>query len=154
LPLSMHDRIESLQRTAHAWLAFKRLLDAIPDADLERPNEIGVWSGRDVVVHVATWEDEALRVIAHLDAGLPERWPDHSGAARDAWNAAQLAPFRALSTAEIRVFSVGTHAELMLAAEQSPVAGPSVAMRVTEGHTAEHLAQLRELRQRYRVPRG
>ena len=47
MPLSMHDRIELLQRTAHAWLAYKRLLDAIPDADLERPREIGEWSGRD-----------------------------------------------------------------------------------------------------------
>jgi hypothetical protein len=152
MPLSMHDRIELLQRTAHAWLAYKRLLDAIPDADLERPHEIGEWSGRDVIIHIANWEQTALQVVAAMDAGKPERWPAGSGAQRDAWNEAQIAPYRSLSTADLREFVEQTHVALMLAAERSPAAGPSIALRLTEGHTTEHVAQLRELRQRYRNP--
>jgi hypothetical protein len=148
----MHDRIELLQRAAHAWLAYKRLLDAIPDADLERPREIGAWSGRDIVLHIATWEQAALQVIADIDTGQPERWPAGAGTQRDAWNEAQIAPYRSLSTADIREFAEQTHVALMVAAERSPVAGPSIAMRFTEGHVAEHLAQLREVRQRYRKP--
>jgi hypothetical protein len=152
MPLSMHDRIELLQRTAHAWLAYKRLLDAIPDADLERPREIDAWSGRDVMIHIANWEQAALQVVADMDAGQPERWPTGIGAQRDAWNEAQIAPYRSLSTADIREFVEQTHVALMIAAERSPAAGPSIAMRLTEGHTSEHVAQLRELRQRYRNP--
>jgi hypothetical protein len=149
MSLSMDARLEYLQRAARAWLAYKRAVDALPDAALERPNTVGPWSGRDVIAHVATWEDEALRVIAAMDAGGPEAWPDTpDGPALDAWNEAHVAPFRALSTPELRQFADDTHTLLMNLAERSPAAGPRIAAELTEGHCGEHLEQLRALAQR------
>ena len=54
------------------------------------------------MIHIANWEQEALNVIAVVDAGQPEQWPAVTGAQRDAWNEAHIAPYRSLSTADIR----------------------------------------------------
>lgn len=38
---------------------------------IERPNTVGSWSGRDVMLHIANWEEEAMQAIRDLDSGAP-----------------------------------------------------------------------------------
>ena len=144
-PITMGKRIDYLQRAAHAWLAFKRVVDSVSDAELERRATVGAWAGRDVLAHIAVWENEALEVIRRVDAGEPEIWPELHGAALDDWNESHVAPFRAWTVAQVREFADATHAELMQLAERSPAAGPQIAAEMTEGHCAEHLDDMRGL---------
>jgi hypothetical protein len=108
-----------------SWIAYQALLDGILETDLARPMTVGVWSGKDVVAHIATWEAHCLGLILRWDTGAPKRWTeefDEQDAARwDAWNEAQVQPFRARLVADIRGYAVKVHTALLRAAAGSTV---------------------------------
>src|ERR687898_936869 len=66
-----------LSERAHAlWSAIRAAAYALSDEQIDRPNTIGSWSGRDVMVHIANWEEAATQAIRDLDAG--KRYFEHA----------------------------------------------------------------------------
>ena len=57
-----------------SWIAYQALLDGISETDLARPMTVGVWSGKDVVAHIATWESACADVVALLRSLDPADW--------------------------------------------------------------------------------
>ena len=53
--------------------------------DIDRPF-IGVWSLKDIVGHVATWEAHYVTAIREVRAGKPSPLQDFDESKRDAWN--------------------------------------------------------------------
>jgi len=66
------DRQVLLKRLDTAWRAFKESYAGLCEAQLIEPGVSGVWSVRDIIAHVTTWEEEALK---HLPSILEDRRP-------------------------------------------------------------------------------
>jgi hypothetical protein len=147
LPISIDERLDILQRTSRSWLELKKAIERLSDDDLSRPNTVGNWSGRDLMVHVASWDEEMTRLLRDLDAGKPERWPDTEGDRIDVWNGSHVAAFRNVSIVEARRYFEGTHFEFMDVLEKSP----SVTAKLVgtyHQHYDEHLPQFQALKRR------
>jgi hypothetical protein len=66
------DRQRLLKRLDTAWGAFKASYAGLSEAQLMEPGVTGGWSVRDIIAHVTTWEEEALK---HLPSILQGRRP-------------------------------------------------------------------------------
>src|SRR5438132_14252017 len=82
------DRVEKLlERLDTAWMAFKESYAGLTDAQLLEPGVTGAWSVRDIIAHVTTWEEEALKHLPLIiTGGRPPRYSTAYGGI-DACNA-------------------------------------------------------------------
>lgn len=145
MAISFEERLELLQRTSRRWLELKRAIEALPPQRLAEPVAPGGWTGRELILHLATWDEELMRVIEERDAGEDAPWPPPGGAARDAWNAERIAAFRDLPGDDALDYFEQAHFELMELLERSP----SVTRALIEpliAHYDEHLAEINRLR--------
>ena len=92
-----------LKRLDTAWTAFKESYAGVPDAQLLEPGIAGDWSVKDILAHVTTWEEEALK---HLPLEKRLLWGEHDPLV-PAWEGEKLA--RAIG-AELKVFDDVGHA--------------------------------------------
>jgi hypothetical protein len=71
----MNPRAQLLKRLDNAWLAFKKSYAGLSDAEVLEPGVTGAWSVRDIIAHVTTWEEEALKHLPLiLKGGKPPRY--------------------------------------------------------------------------------
>ena len=81
------DRPGLLKCLDEAWEAFRESHAGLSDAELMEPGVTGDWSVRDIVAHVTTWEEEALKYLPLiLEGGTPPRYRATYGGI-DAFNA-------------------------------------------------------------------
>src|SRR5712691_2112904 len=95
------DRQVLLKRLDTAWRAFKESYAGLSEAQLMEPGVSGAWSVRDIIAHVTTWEEEALK---HLPSILEDRRPPRYSATYggiDAFNAQMTKLKGGLSLAEV-----------------------------------------------------
>ena len=52
-----------LQRLNDAWAVFKESYTGLPESQLLEPGVTGKWSVRDILAHITTWEEEALKYL-------------------------------------------------------------------------------------------
>jgi hypothetical protein len=145
MTITFDERLEMLQQASLAWRDLKRVVDRVNDEALERPNTIGTWRGRDVLAHIANWEEVGISMIAEMDAGQPEQWPDTRAIGLDAFNEQMLTPYRDLSLEEVKQYFEGTHYALMNLAETSQAIRPALLLDITRDHYAQHIDDLRKL---------
>lgn len=128
-----------------AWQEFNASLAGIPDDLWQQPNAIGEWSLQDILGHISTWENEALKYIPVILEGkrLP-RYKDMYGGI-DAFNAKTVTENRHLTLAEVREKSAQTHQRLLDYLQALPdelfASGSRVLRRVlldTYGHYPYH----------------
>ena len=50
-----------LKRLDREWQSLLESLRALSDEAMSRPGVVGEWSGKDLLGHIATWEDEAIK---------------------------------------------------------------------------------------------
>ena len=107
------DRRQLLTRLDKAWEAFNESYAGLSDARLMEPGVTGAWSVRDILAHVTTWEEEALKHLPLiLKGGTPPRYSVRYGGI-DAFNALMTEQKRALSLSEVRAQSAATHGRLV-----------------------------------------
>jgi hypothetical protein len=114
------DKRQLLTRLDKAWAAFKESYAGLPDARLMEPGVTGAWSVRDILAHVTTWEEEALkhlRVI--LEGGIPPRYSVTYGGI-DAFNARMTEQKRSLALSEVLEQLDKTHRRLISFIESAP----------------------------------
>lgn len=145
MAISTNERLAMLQTAAKSWLEVRRLLDAISDAALTKPNTVGTWSGRDLLIHLANWDEEAVNVLERMAAGEPAHWPLPPGVDGDEWNEEHVAPWRSATPAQARRYLADAHDRLMHLAETMRSVKPRVVLGATEYHYGEHLDDLRKL---------
>jgi hypothetical protein len=79
-------RQQLLARIESAWTAFKQSFDGLLESRLVEPGVTKAWSVKDIIAHVTTWENEALRHLPTvLKGGRPPRYASEGGI--DAFNA-------------------------------------------------------------------
>jgi len=114
------DRVSSLvERVERAWRAFQCSYAGLSDARMTEPGVVGDWSVKDVIAHVTTWEEEALKHLPLIIAGgRPPRYVTVGGI--DAFNDRVTMQKRGLSLAEVLRESDHTHRRLIAFIESVP----------------------------------
>ncbi|OGC90876.1 MAG: hypothetical protein A2W25_13185 [candidate division Zixibacteria bacterium RBG_16_53_22] len=86
-----------------------KTIDGLNSEELDRPGTIGDWSARDVLLHIAMWDGEALKALAVWRTGHEYDWsytPDY-----DKFNAFWIENTRQLSASQvIQMFNLIRHA--------------------------------------------
>ncbi len=150
------DRVEKLlQRLDTAWTAFKESYAGLTDAQLLEPGVTGDWSVRDIIAHVTTWEEEALKHLPLIIAGgRPPRYSTAYGGI-DAFNARTTEQKRGLSLAAVRRQQEDIHCLLVAfvrsASEDQFVRETRARRRLrldAYGHYPLHTEAIREWRER------
>ena len=147
------DRRQLLKRVDEAWEAFNESYSGLSDAQLMEPGVTGTWSVRDILAHVTTWEEEALKHLPLiLKGGTPPRYSVQYGGI-DAFNAHMTEQKRSLSLAEVRVQLSATHRRLVEFIQSAPedelIGDTRFRRRLrldTYGHYPIHAAAIRQWR--------
>jgi hypothetical protein len=53
------------------WVSFLASFENLNDELMRQPGVVGNWSVRDIIVHVTTWEEEALKFLPVIIKNLP-----------------------------------------------------------------------------------
>jgi hypothetical protein len=109
-----------LKRLDKAWAAFNASYAGLSDAELLEPGVTGVWSVRDIIVHVTWWEEEALTHLPIILAGgKPARYSVRYGGI-DAFNAQMTEQKQDLSLSEVLQQRDDTHRRLIDFIQNAP----------------------------------
>ena len=107
------DRRQLLERLDTAWAVFKTSYAGLSDSQLMEPNVTGAWSVRDILAHVTTWEEEALKYLPLiLEGGKPPRYSVSYGGI-DAFNARMTEQKSGLSLSEVLQQLDDTHRRII-----------------------------------------
>lgn len=109
-----------LERLDRAWTELTDAYAGLSGVQLAAPGVAGDWSVKDILAHVTTWEEEALKHLPHILAGeTPPRYSVTYGGI-DAFNALMTERKRALSVAEVLRQLDETHRQLVAYVQQAP----------------------------------
>ncbi len=95
------------------WTAFQALVADLPEDSACVPGKVGEWSVKDVIAHIAAWEQEGARridVILHGD-GESLSWP--TAAQENEFNAQAVAASSGRSLADVSRSMVEAHQDLV-----------------------------------------
>ena len=94
------ERQQLLKRLEMAWTAIKESYTGLTDSQLTEPGVTGDWSVKDILAHVTTWEEEALKYLPLIINGeKPPRYVQYGGI--DAFNAQMTAQKRGLALSDV-----------------------------------------------------
>ena len=114
------DRLQLLQRVNKAWLEFKESHAGLSDSQILEPGVQGRWSVRDILAHVTTWEEEALKYLPLiLEGGKPPRYAATYGGI-DAFNARMTEEKRGLSLSQVLAQLDHTHQRVIDLIQRTP----------------------------------
>lgn len=151
------DRRQLLRRLDEAWLAFKGSYAGLAEAELLEPGVTGAWSIRDIIAHVTTWEEEALKHLPSILAGRrPPRYSATYGGI-DAFNALMTKQKEGLTLPEVLRQLDDVHQRVLDAIGRAPeeqlVRETRFRRRLrldTYSHYPKHAAAIRRWRERTR----
>ena len=146
------DRKQLLARVDGRWRDFKSAWERLDDASLAEPALDG-WSVKDVIGHLATWEDETLKALPLLLAG--KRPPLYRGI--DRFNAVQIDAKRQQSLKDVIEQADVAHSRLLRYIETAPESAFATETRFrhrlrldTYSHYPEHTEAIRRWRESQR----
>jgi hypothetical protein len=114
------NRERLLKRLEAAWRDFKMSYEGASEHELTMPGVVGDWSIRDLIVHVAIWEEEALKHLPLiLEGKRPPRYSIVYGGI-DAFNAQSMAAMASLTLDEVLQRAEETHRRLVRLVETAP----------------------------------
>ncbi len=114
------NRTQLLEKLERAWTDFRESCSGLTDAELLTPGVTGAWSVRDIIAHVTTWEEEALKHLpVILEGGRTPRYSVAYGGI-DAFNALMTERKAGLSLAEVLRQQGEVHRRLVALVESTP----------------------------------
>jgi hypothetical protein len=151
----MTTRLRLLKRVDDAWAAFTGSYAGLTEETLLRSGVIKTWSVRDIIAHVTTWEEEALKHLPGiLDNRRPPRYSVTYGGI-DAFNALMSSRKKGLTLAEVFKQQAAVHRRVVALIERTPekelASGTRFRNRLrldTYGHYAGHTAAILRWRTR------
>ena len=151
----MDRRQQLLKRLDKTWCVFKDSYAGLPDSKLLELGVTGAWSVRDIIAHVITWEEEALKHLPLVLRGKrPPRYSVTYGGI-DAFNAQTTEQKKTLSLREVFRRQEDVHHRLLDLIEGVPEhqLGGDTRFRHrlrldTYGHYPKHANAIKEWRER------
>src|SRR5258708_27507173 len=106
------DKQQLLKQLEKAWAAIKESYDGLSDSQLTEPGVMDNWSVKDILAHVTTWEEEALKYLPLIiTGGRPPRYIQYGGI--DAFNAQMTEQKRGLALSDVLRQLDETHRRLI-----------------------------------------
>jgi hypothetical protein len=144
------DKQRLRRRLDEAWATLTASYAGLSGRRLTEPGVTGDWSAKDILAHVTTWEQEALKYLPLIIAGgRPPRYSVTDGGI-DGFNARTTAEKRSLSLAEVLKQLDETHERLLDFVDRTPASEFAANARFcrrlrrdTYGHYPEHAAAIR-----------
>jgi hypothetical protein len=151
----VNSRRRLLKQLDRRWKAFRESYAGLSQAVLLTPGVTKAWSVKDIIAHVTTWEEEALKHLpAILEGRKPPRYSVVYGGI-DAFNASMTAKKANLSLVEVLEQQEQVHRRVVEVVERAPedalVPETSFRRRLrldTYGHYPKHAAAIRQWRER------
>jgi hypothetical protein len=113
-------RRQLLTRIDEAWTKLQASYAGLTPDELLEPGVTGSWSVRDILAHVTTWEEEALRYLPLIaTGGTPPRYSTTYGGI-DAFNARMTEAKRHLSLAAVLHQLEDVHRRLVELTQTAP----------------------------------
>ncbi len=120
---------EIIDRIDARWTEFRALIDSVPEALRYEPVPPGAWNVRDIVGHIAWWENGTAEDLLGQTAD-----DNHPAATVDERNAMEYARISSLSYPEALAELDASHALITQVVRDTP----SVQQEDVEGDTWEH----------------
>ena len=148
------DKQQLLKQLEKAWSAIKESYEGLSDSQMTEPGVIDNWSVKDILAHVTTWEEEALKYLPLISTGgrLP-RYIQYGGI--DAFNAQMTEQKRGLALSDVLRQLDETHHRLIdylqSVAEEHFTREARFRHRLrldTYSHYPQHARAIREWRER------
>jgi len=115
------DRRRLLKRLEEAWSEFQEARAGLSEAQLMIQGVTGKWSVRDILAHVTTWEEEALKHLPLvLKGGRPPRYSLMYGGI-DAFNALKTEQKKNLPLAQVLQEMHDVHRHLIVYIQSVPL---------------------------------
>src|SRR5436305_4444856 len=106
------DRQKLLKQLERSWAALKESYLGLSESRLTEPSVIDTWSVKDILAHVTTWEEEALKYLPLIiTGGRPPRYIQYGGI--DAFNAQMTEQKQGLALSEVLRQLDETHRRLI-----------------------------------------
>src|SRR6266699_1053675 len=106
------DKQQLLKRLEKAWTAINESYAGLSDSQLTEPGVMDNWSVKDILAHVTTWEEEALKYLPLiLTGGKPPRYIQYGGI--DGFNAQMAEQKRGLALSDVQRQLDETHRRLL-----------------------------------------
>jgi len=128
---------------AHAWQGLLDSFAGVPNERLAEPGVAGDWSAKDVLTHVAYWDNEDVAAIERTLKGVP----DPEGVDYEAVNVRVAIERRDWTVARVRDDLLDTHARVVSALRAAPDFSPET-VRESLKHYDDHAAEIRAWRER------
>lgn len=142
--MSDTERTETIAEIERGYQKFIELLDSLSQEDMQRPNTVGYWNGKDLLSHIAAWEVEASRHVMARDASEDDSIPKRSDF--DRWNEEQVSKTRDWTVDQVRAYLESTHHDFIELVKVSPTITPGFATGLTSHHYEEHTEQFRSMK--------
>lgn len=114
------DKQQLLKQLDKAWAAIKESYAGLSDAQMTEPGVTGNWSVKDILAHVTTWEEEALKYLPLIiEGGRTPRYSVKYGGI-SAFNAQMTEQKRGLSLSDVLKQLDETHRRLNDYIHQAP----------------------------------
>jgi len=137
------------------WEAFQKSFGDLPSDALLEPGVVELWSIRDLLSHVTTWEEEALMALPVILQGKPLRRYSILYGGIDAFNAQAHERKRGYLLDQVLQELAGTHRRLLAFVENVPDNAFTTENRLlrrlrqdTYAHYREHTAHISAWRKR------
>ena len=148
------DKQQLLKQLEKAWAAIKESYAGLSDSQLTESGVMGNWSVKDILAHVTTWEEEALKYLPLIiTGGRPPRYTRYGGI--DAFNAQMTEQKRGLALSDVLRQLDETHRRLISYIQSVPeehfIGETRFRHRLrldTYSHYSEHARAIREWRER------
>ena len=149
------NRQQLLQKVDKAWAEFKESYAGLSDSQLTEAGVMGDWSVKDILAHVTTWEEEALKHLPLIIKGdRPPRYSIQYGGI-DAFNALMIERKQDLSLTDVLQQQEETHRRLIDYLQSLPEEHFARETRFrhrlrldTYSHYPKHAKAIREWRER------
>lgn len=135
----------AIENANEAYESAREYVEQIDESDMLRPNRVGIWSGKDLVIHIADWETQGARIINDLRAGQPEQWiPD--GIEPDAFNEQRVKAHASLVLAEALDVWAQSHERFMTAYRDAGLDRDDILFGLTREHYRLHYPDFRHIK--------
>lgn len=111
--MALMNKQQFLIKLEKAWIAFKESYAGLTEEQLLQPGVTEDWSVKDILAHVSSWEEEALKYLPYILRG--DRQPRYSVmyGGIDAFNARKTEEKRGISLSEVQKQLDATHLQLL-----------------------------------------
>ncbi len=125
-----------------SWQALIEKLSEFSEDDLYTPNVIGIWSLKDLIGHLETWDRIAIFKIDEAESGRNRKWQEVQNEPHrsiNEFNEADADTKRARSLETLWSELHATHQDLLTRLETTTVLSRDLIREDTYGHYRDHL---------------